>query len=290
MGLIAFTNYARFGSPLKTGYHLAYPTASALLSNPFLQGIRDLLFSPEIGLLLFAPWVLVAFACFAFSTRRHPAESALGAGILLINLLFFAKYDSWHGGWVAGPRFLLPALPFFVLPLAPGIEKLRYHGVQSSQAFHPAFRPALIGLVVCGFLTQVVELPYPDQRYYILEKFYHYRSDKPWWMGSILLASLDFVFNRPASNAALKPLEVIPTNQQTALLAEQQAFASLRAGANADDALRLLPDSEHLLLPNLLLLKLKWLGVPKAFLYGYLALAMAIGLIGLMGLTSYSGP
>src|SRR5258708_4535559 len=46
--LIGFVNYSRFGSPLKTGYHLVFPSSSILFSTPLLHGMSQLLFNGEI--------------------------------------------------------------------------------------------------------------------------------------------------------------------------------------------------------------------------------------------------
>jgi len=42
---------------------------------------------------------------------------ALAATPLSI-ILTFAGYPNWHGGWTAGARYLVPALPFFALLIA----------------------------------------------------------------------------------------------------------------------------------------------------------------------------
>jgi hypothetical protein len=221
---------------------VAYPTASALLSNPLLLGIRDLLFYRDIGLLVFAPWLLVVFACLLSFIRRHSAEAALSIERFLINLLFFAKYESWRGGWVVGPRFLLPAIPFLALALASWIEKVRYSATDTSiRAPLPAFRPVLIGLVLCGFLLEAVILPYPAERYGVLWRFYRDQPRKPWWEDSIFLASLEFCFERSSKPLQPRSLESGLSSQESELRAEQVLFASLKAGVSEDEALRSLP-------------------------------------------------
>src|SRR5580704_7568040 len=44
LGFVAWTNYLRFGDVTKTGYHLAYPSVTYLMSNPLIGGMRGLLF------------------------------------------------------------------------------------------------------------------------------------------------------------------------------------------------------------------------------------------------------
>jgi hypothetical protein len=109
--LIAWANYARFGSPWETGYPAALSSPATLLSTPFSHGLKELLFSGEVGLLVFAPWVLLSLACFPSFVHAHRAESVLCGLIFLCNLIFLGTTGLWHAGWVAGPRYLLPTLP-----------------------------------------------------------------------------------------------------------------------------------------------------------------------------------
>src|SRR5262249_29070047 len=122
--LIALGNYTRFGSPFKTGYHLAYPSTSSLLSTPLFGGLYEVLFSGQYGLVVFAPWFLIALICFPRFVRAHVSESVLCGTSFLIYLLFFAKYSSVPG-WVVGPRFLIPTLPFLIVAMAPAIQGLQ---------------------------------------------------------------------------------------------------------------------------------------------------------------------
>jgi hypothetical protein len=184
--LIGLSNYARFGDVLKTGYQAAFPSASALLSNPLLRGMGELLFNNEVGLFVFAPWIVLSLIAFPLFFREHLAESALCGAIFLLNFLFFAMYPSWHGGMVAGPRLLIATLPFLVLVLVPYIEGLRTARAQ----WNRLLRAVAAGLFAAAFLIQAFGALYPESRYYILSRFYEDRSTKPWWTGSIPLARL----------------------------------------------------------------------------------------------------
>tara|TARA_B100000315_G_C14162106_1_gene400535 strand:- start:98 stop:574 length:477 start_codon:yes stop_codon:yes gene_type:complete len=52
--------------------------------------------------------------------RQHPywKEWVLIAGVLMFLLLFNSSMKSiWNGGYVFGPRYLVPAIPFLMIPL-----------------------------------------------------------------------------------------------------------------------------------------------------------------------------
>jgi hypothetical protein len=307
--LIGWANYARFGSPLKTGYHLAYPSASALLSTPLFHGTFELLFNGEVGLLIFAPWVLGALLCFPSLVRAHLPESVLCGALVLMNFLFFAKYDSWHGGRVAGPRFLTPTLPFLVVAVVLWIER-RKHQDATERVPRPwaVLRTAMMILLTAAALIQFLGVIFPEDRYYALmgiygdSKLIDFYADtpqvmalyqgprvRPWWAGSIPLASIDFVPRVNAANAQpARPVDLKDHDWAAVAPQEAQVRAALSTANTEEDFLRAFPNSENLTLPNLMLCKMKLLGLPASAEYGYCISVAFLGLTGLMGLKSYA--
>ncbi len=129
--LIAWHNWVRYGSILKTGYHLD-DVASEFWTgaeggyfsfSPFniVIAVYGLLFSAGRGLLLFLPAAFfVPIAILRFG-KAHREEAMLFTALIAVHLIFFACFRAWHGGsW--GPRYLMPILPFLVLPLGGLIE------------------------------------------------------------------------------------------------------------------------------------------------------------------------
>lgn len=115
LALLLIYQWQSFGSPFATGYGSA---PASIFRNDLLPGLYGLLLSPGKSLLLYAPpllllpWALLRFA------RRDAVLAAAIAALLLINLLFYARLNFWHGDGAWGPRYLNIILPLLVLPLA----------------------------------------------------------------------------------------------------------------------------------------------------------------------------
>lgn len=107
-------NWLRFGDPLATGYG----DGGERFVFDYAASLPALLVSPGKGLFVFAPALLVALAGWPRFWRRHRDVAVLVAGLSLTNLLLYGGWFMWWGGWSWGPRFLLPLVPFLLLPLA----------------------------------------------------------------------------------------------------------------------------------------------------------------------------
>jgi hypothetical protein len=106
-------NAALRGSPFAQGYE------GQEFVTPLLTGAHGLLLSPERGLLVFWPVLAVALGA-------RPPERATPAGrwsllvlaTLVFSVMFHGTFWTWHGGWTAGPRFLLPVVALGVPAVA----------------------------------------------------------------------------------------------------------------------------------------------------------------------------
>ncbi len=114
--LLMAYNWARFGSPLESGYHFE---AGEGFTTPLLAGLYGLFLSPYRGLFWYSPVLLLALPGWLMLRRTQPRLAWMVLALVMLQALAFAGWWSWHGGIVWGPRFLLPALPFVVLCLAP---------------------------------------------------------------------------------------------------------------------------------------------------------------------------
>jgi 4-amino-4-deoxy-L-arabinose transferase-like glycosyltransferase len=106
-------NWARFGSPLTTGY-----LPQETFSTPFFEGLYGLLLSPGRGLFWYNPLLFAALLGWPAFFRQHRTEALLAGAVVLSNVAFYASWFLWWAGHAWGPRFLVTVLPFAALPLA----------------------------------------------------------------------------------------------------------------------------------------------------------------------------
>jgi hypothetical protein len=109
-----------FGSIWSTPYsHLENPGFAQDISPGFLgisaptwQRVYGSLFAPYLGLFFWAPWTALAVAAAPALIRRGgpAARTALALGAYY--LLFQVTHALWRSGWVVGPRYITPFVPF----------------------------------------------------------------------------------------------------------------------------------------------------------------------------------
>ncbi len=93
----------------------AYQASGDNFATPFLEGAMGSLFSPNRGLLVFSPFLILGIIGGGILWARR-SVSAIAFG--LAAALFFvvhAKYAHWHGGWCVAPRFSSELVPVLVL-------------------------------------------------------------------------------------------------------------------------------------------------------------------------------
>jgi hypothetical protein len=107
-------NVARFGSPFDFGY--GRTPEDKPFSGFIFKGLYGLLLSPNASLLFYATPVVLGIIGFRRFTRRQPAEAVLISLLAASLLIFYGGYLYWPGLSAFGPRYLVPLVPFLLLP------------------------------------------------------------------------------------------------------------------------------------------------------------------------------
>ncbi len=125
--MIGLYNYVNFGDPLR-GSEQLYLHATSLLaefSYPLELGVYLNLFSPYRGLFVYC--IFLVMGAFGFYEMLRRSTYNREAILLLACFLgIFIPYSMWYdpsGGEGFGPRFLVAAIPFLVLPAGIVIER-----------------------------------------------------------------------------------------------------------------------------------------------------------------------
>ena len=129
---LAAYQMACFGSPLA----LATSHQSALFTDPGARwlgafglpeplALAGTLVTPYRGLFFSSPVLALGFYGW-WRMWRSPRrrEAILCGAVFAAFVLMNAAFRQWHAGSTFGPRYLVPALPFLALPLAPAIQKV----------------------------------------------------------------------------------------------------------------------------------------------------------------------
>jgi len=113
LAALAMSQAARFGSAFESGRY-------GLYSHTVVPGLEllALLFSPGRSLWWTSPVLLGAFVGWRRFRHRVPAVAWFCVAMVATRVLFVATRSDWWGGWALGPRFLIPILPFALLPVA----------------------------------------------------------------------------------------------------------------------------------------------------------------------------
>ena len=129
--LLGWYHYTNFGSPFALNNDFQNPLfkdpGGSLgmfgMPNPYVGAM--LLVSPYRGIFYLAPILALGLFGFVhwFRTGFFVQEARLCLAIFGFFFLVNMSFNGYHGGFSAGPRYLVPGLPFLALPLVVAFER-----------------------------------------------------------------------------------------------------------------------------------------------------------------------
>jgi hypothetical protein len=198
--------------------------------------LYGLTLSPGKGLLWYLLLTALSPLGFWYFNRRRPNENKLFLGLVVIWIVFHSPYTYWSGGWSWGPRFLLPIVPYLLLPLGALIERKPARGEKMLQ----------LGLAALLALSIIVQVPavVADYSRHLLSVYEKYPDD----FDHQVLFTWE---SSPLPGQWISMLEVTSIARQPEITAQLQENAWETAYEDADTAEEQVATALNLLAANL---------------------------------------
>lgn len=141
--VILWVNLGLYHS-LLGGY--GYQASGENFTTPLLEGVMGSLFSPNRGLFVLSPFLILGIIGGGILWARRSVMAICFSLAALFFFLVHAKYGHWHGGYCVGPRFTSELVPILVL---------------FSVSFFLAFRNSLVRLMGWMFVCFSIAITLP---------------------------------------------------------------------------------------------------------------------------------
>jgi hypothetical protein len=126
--LLMYYNYQIFNNPFTISYSHESSQDFYTIQNTGVMGIGlpnltilfYMTFHTTMGIFWQSPVLVLAFVGWitAIKKRDFLPEGVCSFAVILVYLVVFSGYHTWWGGLAFTPRHLIPALPFFAVPLS----------------------------------------------------------------------------------------------------------------------------------------------------------------------------
>jgi hypothetical protein len=149
--LLGLYNYFRFGSFFETGRTVSEMSGNTFGYGAFVspfRGLYGLIFGAGKGVLFFMPVLVLSSLLSKSFLRENRMLFWMVASAVIFRVLFIAARSDWHGGFCLGPRYLVMAIPFFLIPLAFWLKTHEQTG----------FARAFGAISLVGFVASVEQL------------------------------------------------------------------------------------------------------------------------------------
>jgi hypothetical protein len=132
-GILMYYNWACFGSPFELNNNFQNPLFKdtegflGMFGPPNAYVLALLVASPYRGIFVLAPVLIMGVYGWIVWMRekRFTAETRLEIAIFGFFFFWNVCFNGYHAGFSAGPRYLVPGMPFIALPLVVGFMRWR---------------------------------------------------------------------------------------------------------------------------------------------------------------------
>jgi hypothetical protein len=140
--LAVWHNRLKTGSWLDSGYQIK----DGIFSGDLVAGLYGFLLSPGKSWFLYCPPLILGLLGLRTAWQRRRAETLLISSLVVMCLLFNAKFRHWHADYCWGPRHLVSATPLVML--------LAFPWLPEAVSFSRARRWLLGAVVAAGISVQ----------------------------------------------------------------------------------------------------------------------------------------
>jgi hypothetical protein len=133
LAVLAFAEFsflALWHNHLKTGswWDSGYQIKDGVFSGDLFAGVYGFLLSPGKSWFLYSPPLVLGLLGLRTAWQRRCEETALLVGVIVMSILFNAKFRHWHADYCWGPRHLVSVTPPLLLLAFPWLPEALARG------------------------------------------------------------------------------------------------------------------------------------------------------------------